>query len=197
MANVSQLSNRDEDIRNKIMRKMFKSNTTVSDLMKFTDDKKNFIGGVEFNKDDVIRLSHTEDFTVTYQQGDVMIVRVDSPSGIKAIGCNSLWCFTYGSGLDSAYRDWNKFSHNDMVYVLIDFREKSDSSEFMYVLINTLIDDNGKLIKYDGSDEYDDNDIPLYDMSNEQVQNPYHILKHLLGENYISIIKKYLNFEYD
>ena len=82
---------------------MFKGNTTLEQLMRFVDEKTNFIGGVDFTKEDVKKLSESEDFEIIYEQGNVMIVRVDSPDGIKAIGCNSLWCFTYGSGFDSAY----------------------------------------------------------------------------------------------
>lgn len=193
MSHYSYLSNRDEETQNKILRKMFKSNTTLDQLMRFVDDKQNFIGGVEFTKDDVKSLSQSEDFEITYDQGNVMIVRVDSPDGIKAIGCNSLWCFTYGSGFDSAYRQWNNYSYNDMVYVLINFNEKSDSEDFMYVLIKPLTDDDGDLIEYseDNEDEH-----PLYNMSNENFTNPYYILEDLFGSNYNKIIEDYLNFEY-
>ena len=121
-----------------------------------------------------------------------MIVRVDSPNGIKAIGCNSLWCFTYGSGFDSAYRDWNNYSYNDTVYVLIDFREKSDSEDFMHVLIKPLTDENNKLIEYDEDNE---DEHPIYNMSNENYRNPYSILNHLFGNNYKKIINNYLNFD--
>jgi hypothetical protein len=196
MVNYSQLSNRDVETQNKILRKIFKSNTTLNDLMKFVDDKQNFIGGVEFTKEDIRELSQTEDFEIIYEQGDVMIIRVDSPNGIKAIGCNSLWCFTYGSGFDSAYRQWNNYSHNDIVYVLVNFREKSDSESFMHVLIKPLTDYDGNLIKYDASDEWDENDHPIFNMSNENYRNPYYILNDLFGKNYINIINKYLNFKY-
>lgn len=186
------LSNRDEKIQGKILRKMFKSNTTLGDLMRFVDDKSNFIGGVEFTKKDVKKLSYSEDFEIIYEQGDIMIVRVDSPNGIKAIGCNSLWCFTYGSGFDAAYRQWNNYSYNDIVYVIIDFSKESDSEDFMYVLIKPLTDKNGDLISYDEDNE---DEHPLYNMSNENYTNPYYILEGLFGNNYESIIHNYLNFE--
>ena len=192
VANVSQLSNRSEEIQEKFFKKMFKSNTTLSDLMRFVDDKQSFLGGFEFTKDIVREMSETEDFDVIYEQGDVMIVRVDSPDGIKAIGCNSLWCFTYGSGFDNAYRQWNQYSYNDIVYVLIDFSEESDSETFMHVLIGPLLDENGKFIKYTDDNE---DDYPMVDMSNEKFQSPYYILEDLFGADYKKIIKKYLNFE--
>lgn len=193
MAHYSLLSNRDKDVQIKILRKMFKGNTTLEQLMGFVDDKENFIGGVEFTRDDIKKLSESEDFEITYEQGNVMVVRVDSPDGIKAIGCNSLWCFTYGSGFADAYRQWNNYSHNDVVYVLIDFREKSDSENFMHVLIRPLTDEEDSLIEYDEDDE---DQHPLYNMSNENYSNPYSILNHLFGSNYIKILNKYLNFEY-
>jgi hypothetical protein len=191
MSYYSLLSNRDKDTQIKILKKMFKGDTTLEHLMRFVDEKSNFIGGVEFTKDDIKKLSQTEDFEIIYEQGDVIIVRVDSPNGIKAIGCNSLWCFTYGSGFDSAYRDWNNYSYNNIVYVLVDFREKSDSEDFMFVLIKPLIDEYGKFIKYDENNE---DEHPIYNMSNENFSNPYTILNDLFGKNYKKIITKYLNF---
>lgn len=193
MSHYNLLSNRDKDIQIKILRKMFKGNTTLEQLMRFVDEKENFIGGVEFTRDDIKKLSENEDLEIIYEQGNVIIVRVDSPDGIKAIGCNSLWCFTYGSGFDSAYRDWSNYSYNGMVYVLVDFSIKSDSSDFMHVLIKPLISNNGRLIKYneDNEDEH-----PIYNMSNENYNNPYNILSDLFGNNYKKIIKNYLNFNY-
>ena len=192
MSHYTLLSNRDEKIQGKILRKMFKSNTTLKELMRFVNDKSNFIGGVEFTKEDVKKLSYEEDFEIIYEQGDIMIVRVDSPNGIKAIGCNSLWCFTYGSGFDAAYRQWNNYSHNDTVYVIIDFSKESDSEDFMYVLIKPLTDGDGNLISYDEDNE---DEHPLYNMSNENYSNPYYILEGLFGEEYENIIHNYLNFD--
>lgn len=191
MSHYSLLSNRDEDVRKKVLQKMFKGgNTTLDDLMRFVDDKSSFIGGVEFSKDDIKRMATEEDFDVIYEEGEIMIVEVYTPDAIKAIGCNSLWCFTYGSGLDNAYRQWSEYSYNDIVYVIIDFSKKSDSSEFMYVLIKPLIDDEGELIEY-GEDE-----SPLFDMSNENYYEVSIVLKNLFGNKYIDIIKNYLNFGY-
>jgi hypothetical protein len=192
MSHIELLSNRDSETQIKIMRKMFKKDTSLDELLNFVEEKENLIGGVEITKDDVKELSKSEDFEIIYEQGEVMIVRVDSPNGIKAIGCNSLWCFTYGSGFDQAYRQWNNYSHNDKVYVIIDFTKKSDFSEFMYVLIKPLTDANDRFIKYNE----DDDNFPLYNMSNENYQNPYYVLGDLFGEKYKKIIKKYLNFEY-
>lgn len=194
MAHYALLGNRDEKTKIKVLQKMFKANATLDDLMLFVDEKQNFIGGVEISKEDIKRLSLTEDFEIIYEQGPIMIVRVDSPEGIKAIGCNSLWCFTYGSGFEEAYKQWNNYSYNDIVYVLIDFREKSDSEDFMHVLISTLMDEDGDLRQFD---EPDEETSPLFNMSNENYFGPYSTLKHLFGDNYQEIVKKYLNFDED
>lgn len=192
MSHYSLLGNRDEKMQAKILQKMFKADTTLQDLMRFADDKESLLGGFEFTKDAVKKMSEEEDFEVIYEQGNIMIVRVDSPEGIKAIGCNSLWCFTYGSGFDTAYRQWNNYSHNDTVYVLIDFRVSTDSSEFMHVLIKPLLDEEGELIEYDE----DEDEYPLFNMANENYFDPYSVLGQLFGKNYEKVVKNYLNFEY-
>lgn len=193
MNNYSYLSNRDEDIQIKILRKMFKNNTSLKDLINFVEDKENLIGGVKFSKKGVKELSETEDFEIIYEKGDVMIIRVDSPDGIKAIGCNSLWCFTYGKGFNQAYKYWNTYSYNDMVYVLADFRNNINFADSMYVVIKPFIDDDGDLIVYDEGNE---DDVPLFDLTNEPSYYPYHVLQRLFGDNYEDIIRNYINFEY-
>ena len=193
LAYFSKLGNRDKALQQKILQKMFKSKANLDQLIDFVEDKDNLLGGADFTKENVKEMSEYEDFEIIYEQGDVMVVRVDSPDGIKKIGCNSLWCFTYGSGFDGAYRNWNNYSHNDMVYVLIDFREKSDSAEFMHVLIKPITDKRGRFLKFK---EDEDHSHPLFNMANENWQNPYDILNHLFGANYKNIVKKYMNFEY-
>jgi len=193
MVHFQYLSNRDKEIQLKILKKMFKTNTTLDDLMEFVDQKANFIGGVEFTKEDIKKLSESQDLEIIYEKDDIMIAEVYSPDGIKEIGCNSLWCFTYGSGYGDAYRDWSSHSHNNIVYVLIDFREKSDSEEFMHVLIKPLTDEDDNLIEYDESNE---DEVPIYNMSNENYYNPYSLLEDLFGADYKNIITKYLNFNY-
>lgn len=190
MSYVSYLSNRSEDIRNKILKKIFKSNITLSDVSNFIDDKTNLIGGVNFDRKKITELSKTEDLEIIYDEKNVMIVKVYSASAIKAIGCNSLWCFTYGSGFSMANKDWYRFSYNDMVYVLIDFNESSDSETFMYVVINPLLDEYGELMEFN-----EENEHPIYNMSNENYSDPYSILMDLFGNDYETIIHKYLNFD--
>jgi len=192
IAHYKLLSNRDKSIQVGILKKMFNgNNTTLSDLLQFVEDKENLLGGADFTKNDIIKMAESNDFHIIYESGNHMIVEVNSAQGIKAIGCNSFWCFTYGSGFQGAMSDWQKYSYNDIVYVIIDFSEDSDSADFMHVVIKPLMEDN-ELIEYD--DEFYEQH-PIFNMANENYSNPYFILENLFGSNYIDIIKKYLNFD--
>ena len=80
------------------------------------------------------------------------------------------------------------YSTNDLVYVIIDFTQQPDSQDFMYVLIRPL--------DYEINPNVDDDDnfggdSPLYDMSNEPVQNPLGIIDYLIG---LETSKKILTF---
>ena len=186
------LNNRPEEVQANFAKKMFKKNTTLKDLMQFVDDKSEFMGGVDLNKDYIKELSENEDLDIIYEQGNAMIVEVYSPSGIKKIGCNSLWCFTYGT-LNDVYQVWNSHSYNDIVYVLINFDVNTDSEDFMHVVIKPILDDEGELIVFEDSSD----DSPVYNMANENYSNPQDLLSYLFGENYESIAKQYLTFDYD
>lgn len=184
----SYLLNKPEDVQDKFAKKMFKSNVTLDDLMDFVDDKEFFLGGSEFSKKDIAKIAENEDLEITYDKGDIMIVKVFSAEGIKTIGCNSLWCFTYGKGYSQAIKEWGQFSYNDMVYVIIDYKESPDSPSFMYVVV--------KPIDFDNEYEEDDDDNPLYDMANDAVSNPLLVMQSLFGKNYENVIEEYLDFEY-
>jgi hypothetical protein len=123
------------------------------------------------------------DLEIVYDKNNIMIVEVSGPQGIKKIGCNSLWCFTYGSGFDAAWQSWNNYSTNGLVYVMIDFRESPDSKDFMHVLIKPL------------RDEYDEDEMEnpttLFDMSNEVQYDTNNTISHLLD---FETAKKIMNF---
>lgn len=185
MAFYSQLSNRDEAAKKKIENKMFINGITLDKLLRFAEDKENMVGGTKFTRNKVKQIVKEDgyDLNIIYDKNNKMIVEVSGPEGIKKIGCNSLWCFTYGSGFDSAYKNWNNYSTNDLVYVLIDFNESPDSKDFMYVLIKPLKDD------YD-DDEYE-NPSTLFDMSNEVQYNTNSVISDFLDFNEA---KKLMNF---
>ena len=187
----SLLDNRNKELRKKIIQKMFKSETTIDKLTDFVEEKENLLGGKEFTKEQIKEMSETEDFEIIYDTGDVMIAKVQSQDGIRAIGCNSLWCFTYGQGQD---RMWSKYSYNGVVYVIIDFKVPSDDSEFMHVLIRPFpTDDEGNFEEFDEDHE---DDSPLFDMSNVNYHNPYLVLKDIFGDNYKKIVEDYMDFDY-
>lgn len=184
MSFYSMLSNRDENAKKKIELKMFKNNITLEELLRFAEEKENLVGGTKFTKNKVKQIVKEDgyDLAIVYEKNNIMIVEVSGPDGIKKIGCNSLWCFTYGSGFNNAYRNWNNYSTNDFVYVIIDFNQSPDSPEFMHVLIKPLQDEY---------DDEDDNPSTLFDMSNEVQYNPNRIIT-----NYIDFetAKKIMNF---
>lgn len=189
MSFFSQLNNRDEETKLKIIRKMFIKDTTLNKLLNFVEEKQNLIGGNIIKKEDIINLSKNEDFLVLYNKNNKMIIEVFSPEGIKKIGCNSLWCFTYGKGLEAARREWKNYSYNDIVYVIIDFNQNQNNKYFMHVLTKPLINQDGDLIHYN-EDSY-----PLYDMTNENLIEPFTMLEHLFGKNFKNIIRNFLNFD--
>lgn len=185
MAYYSQLSNRDEAARAKIEDKMFKNGVTLDQLLDFAQEKENLVGGTKFTKKKVKEIVQEDgyDLEIVYDKGNVMIIEVSGPDGIKKIGCNSLWCFTYGSGFDSAWRQWNNYSTNGLVYVIIDFKESPDSKDFMHVLIKPL------------QDEYDDDEMEnpttLFDMSNNVQHDTNGVISHLMD---FETAKKVMNF---
>lgn len=68
------LSNRDEDVKLKIIRKMFKSDTTLNDLLRFVEDNSNLLGGVEFTKKDIEKIAkNQEDLDIIYDKDNILI----------------------------------------------------------------------------------------------------------------------------
>jgi 8-oxo-dGTP pyrophosphatase MutT (NUDIX family) len=179
LAYYSMLGNRDARLRKTIENKMFVANVTLEDLLRFVEEKENLVGGAKFTKNSIKKLVSDNDYDmeIVYDKGNVMVVDVTSPDGIKKVGCNSLWCFTYGKGFDSAWRDWNNYSTNDHVYVIIDFSEQPDSPEFMHVLIKPLD------YQVSPEDENEDvNDHKLFNMANQESYDAIGIVNHLVGE---------------
>lgn len=183
MMSYSLLGNRDITLLNKIHNKMFKSNITIDDLNDFVKEKENLLGGKEFTVTDIINMvDNNEDMEIIFNYNNVLVLKIYSAEAIKEIGCNSFWCFTYGR---DNYRNWSAYNYNGMVYVIIDFKEKSDSPNFMYTLIKPL-----EKLSYYSKEENEDNS-PLYDMANENYYNPYIILTKLVGKQNI----KMFNFD--
>ena len=171
-----QLSNRSPRAKAVIDKKMFRSGITLDDLVDFVDEKENLIGGKRLNKSDVKKIisENSDELQVVYEKGNVMVVEVTGPDGIKAIGCNSVWCFTYGFGVYRNNGDWRNNSTNDYVYVIIDFSQPSDSPGFMYVVVKPLD------FEADPDDETV-NDNKMADMSNNYIDVPLKYIAHLMS----------------
>lgn len=185
-AQYSLLGNRDEKFKKKIHNKMFKSGITLDKLIRFVDDKENLLGGVEFTREDIINMIEEEsdgEMFIKYDKNNVLVVSVESADAIKRIGCNSFWCFTYG---EDNHRMWYDYSYDGMVYVIINFNVPSDDPEFMHILIKPL--ESPRF--YDKEDNQDQ--IPLFNMANDNWYNPYGVLTPLVGRNNI---KKIFTFD--
>lgn len=189
LAHLSLLGNRDEKTRNILLRKMFKSNITLKQLLNFVEEKQNLVGGTKLTKSKILQIIKDNDYDleIAYNQGNVLVVDVLSAEGIKELGCNSLWCFTYGSGLEAAYEQWNKFSTNGHVYAIIDFSHASDSEMFMHVLIKPLD------YKKNDSDS-DINNYKLFNMANDMEESPLYYIDKWVGLEQAPMI---FNFGYD
>lgn len=172
----SMLGNRDSELKKKIENKIFRSNSSLETWLDFVQEKENLLGGADFNKKEVERIIKDNYYLdKIYSKGNILIVEVSGVEGIKELGCNSLWCFTY-PGKNGWNMDWYTYSTNDLVYVIIDFNEKSDSSDFMHVLIKPL--KNLEEVDFDNTE-----DIPLYNMANEVVYNYVGYIEDIIGYN--------------
>ncbi len=214
MGYISLLNNRDEKSRLVIYNKMFKNNRTLEDMIDFAQEKENLIGGGDVTREDLLQVvdEYEDEMTLVYHNEEVMVVRIETPTGIKAIGCNSLWCFTYGSGFDSAYRTWNDYSTNGIVYIIVDFRLPSDNVDFMNVVIKPIDFGNYETVKqehpdqlripfddidklgHDTEDDEEVNDNKIYDLSNEPQYSPLSYLKNTIG---LDVAIRVLTFEMD
>jgi hypothetical protein len=185
----SLLGNRDPKLRKNVENKMFIAGVTLDDLLNFVEEKENLLGGAKFTKNSIkkiVRENSQDELDIIYESGNYMVVEVVGPYGIKEIGCNSLWCFTYGSGFDVAWRQWDNYSTNGIVYAIIDFSVPSDSPDFMHVLIKPLdynVDSS--------SDDGDENDSKLFNMANEESYNSLGFIEGSIGTD---TAKKLLTF---
>jgi hypothetical protein len=163
---ISLLNNRNENARRIILAKIFTKNTTLDNVMDFLYDKDSLLGGFDLTRKQIGEIlkqdkQNANELKVKYNKGNIMIIEVSGPEGIKKIGCNSVWCFTYNKKCSSNnFEDWNKNSTNGYCYIIIDFSHPSDSEDFMHVLTKPLM--------YDYSD-YGGDAERLYNMANRDM----------------------------
>ena len=188
MASFSVLSNRAPKFQQEILNKMFKEGSTLDAWSDFVEQKENMLGGVQFTRNmvkKIVKEAYDSDLDIVYDKGNVMIIEVTGPKGIAAIGCNSLWCFTYGGGND--WRQWNRYATNGIVYAIFDFSKQSDSEDFMYVLLRPLSESDPD----PDDEEYEEHNSPLFNMSNEPEMYAVSIIDRLIG---LDTAKKILTF---
>ena len=159
-AHLNYLNNRNDEQKKLIYNKIFSSDhPTFNDVLNFVEEKQNLLqGGTAFTKEQLYKLVSENDFDlkIVYDKNNVVIVDVTGQSGIKAIGCNSLWCFTYGNEYGLAGEQWDRYSHNGHVYAIIDFKEDQASPEFIHILLKPF------------NMQEEEDQTYLYDMANEQ-----------------------------
>jgi hypothetical protein len=126
---ISLLNNRNENARRKIEAKIFTNNTTLDNVMDFLYDKESLLGGTDLTRKQIGQIlkddkENANELKVKYNKGNIMIIEVSGSNGIKEIGCNSLWCFTYNrKGGSTNWEDWSRNSTNGYCYIIIDFSE--------------------------------------------------------------------------
>lgn len=165
---VEMLNNRNEDAKKAILMKMFPNNATLEDVIDFAQEKENLLGGVDLTRkqiDEILKNDSEQynELDVKYNKGNIMIIEVSGPNGIKEIGCNSVWCFSYNRNSDNNLKDWANNSTNGYCYVIIDFNKPSNSDTFMHVLTKPL--------RYDYLDYGETGSERLYTMSNRDVHD--------------------------
>jgi hypothetical protein len=168
------LENKTDDQKLVILKKIFSSDhPTFEDVLDYVEEKENLIAGTfTLSKDDLAQIikKHDYDLKVVYDKGNIVIVDVTGQPGMKALGCNSLWCFSYGSEYGKAGEHFDHYSFNGHVYTIIDFSIPPTDKSFMHVVTKP----------FQNASE----DSPgIYNMANEEEYgDPESIVKHLTGD---------------
>lgn len=138
---------KEKEFQQTFNKKLFKSGSDIISIRSFLSRKENLLRGVELTKDKIKEICRHKDLEIVYNQENIMVVEVSSHKGMVAIGCNSLWCFSYDNEEGEGW--WEKYSKgstvpgseedDEIVYVIIDFSKPSDSEKFMFVVPNPSI----------------------------------------------------------
>ena len=185
---IYMISNKPESSRNKLYQKIFKSNSDIDDMIDFLEDKSNLIEENYFTKekiDEILSDDGDDDIswcvTKIYDMNNRYVLRIDDIEGLLKLGTNSLWCFTYGK----SHRQFDEYSYDGIVYLLIDFNMKPSDNEYMCVVINPDFENEAAI--------FDQTNETLYDEDEEyNYQIPY--LERFFGKN-IDDISLILDFE--
>ena len=154
------LDNRTDELKSEIYNKIFSSDHNTFDaVIDFVEDKVNLLSGKAYTKEELYKLVNQNDYDlkIIYDKGNIVIVDVTGQPGIKTIGCNSLWCFTYGNEYGKAGEFWDQYSYNGHVYAIIDFGRSQNEPEFIHILTKPF-----------HAQEYGEDRNFLYNMANEE-----------------------------
>lgn len=156
---LSFLENKPADQKVVILKKIFSSDRpTFEDVLDYVEEKENLLAGTfKMSKDDLSKIikNHEYDLKVVYDKGNIVIVDVTGQPGMKALGCNSLWCFAYGSEYGKAGEHFDHYSFNGHVYAIIDFSIPPTDKTFMHVVTKPF--ENGS-----------EDNPGIYNMANEE-----------------------------
>jgi hypothetical protein len=186
--NFTYIEGKPENIKNALINKLFKNNRSLEDLLDFVEDKQNLILDKEYTiKSFKNMLQNDTDAVTLYDKNNILVIKIEEPEDMKKIGDISLWCFTYDSGND---HNFYEFSTNGIVYVIVDFNVKQTDNDFMLCLIKELnYDSDWQECEY----EDEDNGFKLFDILNQNIDNPILVLDKLIG---VETCEKLFTFEY-
>lgn len=201
-SHLTLLDNRTPETKTAIYKKIFSSDhTTFDDVLNFMEDKINLLHGSAYTKEELQKLveENSDSLQIVYNKNNIVIVDVTAQSGIKIIGCNSLWCFTYGNEYSLAGEQWDIYSYNNHVYAIINFSIPQDDPEFIHIITKPwytqpipYYNPKQKTFNFNDSDSIVDDryndDTGIYNMANEQIYgNPYEILHNLVKHDPVAL----------
>jgi len=167
---IDKLNNRDDKIRNKILNKAFKSNNTISNIVDFFDNKENLLSSDKIKKEDIIKLvkNNSINSSIVFNKKHNLIIKISNPEDLKKIGCNSLWCFTYGN--DNT-KEFNKYAYNGFVYIIFDFYYETDEEGFSYTVIKPpKMFEDVESEYFDDEEDYDEQNTYMFNHFNDPVE---------------------------
>lgn len=170
LGQYSQISNRNDDVKNMLIKKGFQSNFSIEDMIDFFSEKENLYSDKRATAKDIKRLLKSDkinDSQIIYETPTSLVIAIRDRNDMKVLGCNSFWCFSYNT------RYFYEYSYNDMVYMIFNFTlgHPADSA---YVLIHPLRESDNM---------YDDDKEKLYDAFNDPVYNAIQQLSQTLNLN--------------
>lgn len=146
LASINRLG---EEREQQLLPKIFTSSRkTFDEIINFAEESQHLLFNNFSDKSELYDIveSLEGEAEVIQDDGDLMVIDVMSPAAMKAVGCNSTWCFSLPGG--ESY--WSEYSYNGHVYFISDFDDESNQ----YVLTHP-------------------SEVGLYDITNDNVEDGY------------------------